>query len=133
MFEATMKPTAISILMYGRDANLMQTRQWVLQSRGYRVLVITHPAGIETTPLAPPIALLIFCHSISPEERAATLARATSRWPAIKHLVLDVEASRNPGGILGQLLHTMGGPQNLLAMVGKLVGQEVSIPDSRIY
>jgi hypothetical protein len=131
MFEATMKQTAISILMYGRDANLMQTRQWVLQSRGYRVLIITHPAGIETTPLAPPIALLVFCHSLSSEERAIALALATSRWPAIKHLVLDAESSRNPGGILGQLLHTMGGPQNLLAMVGKLVGQDASAPDSR--
>ena len=122
-----------SILIYGRDARLLETRKWVLQSRGYRVVTIPSLADIDLLPLAPPFALLILCHTLPAEEAEAATALASLRWPAIKALVMTIDKSRSPTGLLGQLLHTMGGPTNLLSQVGALVGHEASSPESHIY
>ena len=127
-----MNSNPISILIYGRIPSLLETRQWVLQSRGYRVLAITSLSAFRSVPPPSP-ALLILCHSLSSKEREAATALATSRWPTIKHLVLTADNSRNPSGILGQLLHTMGGPTNLLSMVGEIVGHGGSSSHSHTY
>jgi len=127
-----MNSNPTSILIYGRDPSLLETRQWVLQSRGYRVLAITNLSALRSVPPPSP-ALLILCHSLSSRECEAATALATFRWPAIKHLVLAADNSRNPSGILGQLLHTMGGPTNLLSMVGALVGHGGSSSHSHTY
>ncbi len=118
-----MKSNQTSILMYGHDEHLLATRKWVLQSRGYRVLTIERPSAIASIPELPAIKLLVLCHSLSPEESAAALALATSRWPDIQSLALVADVTRAPSGILGQLLHTMDGPAKLLSLVGELVGQ----------
>jgi hypothetical protein len=124
-----MKNSPISILIYGREAHLLETRKWVLQSRGYRVVTIPDLAGIDLLPLAPPFALLILCHSLPAKEAQAATALAARRWPGIKDLVMTVDKSRSPTGLLGQLLHTMGGPTNLLSQVGALVGHTASSPN----
>jgi hypothetical protein len=46
---------------------------------------------------------------------------------------MTIDKSRSPTGLLGQLLHTMGGPTNLLSQVGALLGHEASSPESHIY
>jgi hypothetical protein len=117
-----MKTSPISILLYGKDTHLLETRKWVLQSRGYRVTATLLLSDINLLPLAPPFALIILCHSLTTQEGQAAIALASSRWPAIKNLVMLVDKSRSPTGLLGQLLHTMGGPTNLLSQVSTLVG-----------
>jgi hypothetical protein len=127
-----MNSNPISVVIFGRNPQLLETRQWVLQSRGYRVFAISQISALRSVQSLSP-ALLILCHSLSSREREAATAFATSRWPAIKHLVLAADSSRNPSGILGQLLHTMGGPTNLLSMVGELVGHGGSSSHSHTY
>jgi hypothetical protein len=128
-----MKGPQISILLYGQDAHLLETRKWVLQSRGYRVLTVLQLSEIELLPLTPAFALLIRCHSLSDAEGEAATALASARWPAIKSLILTADKSRSPTGLLGQLLHTMGGPANLLAQVAELVGRGSAPAKSHIY
>jgi hypothetical protein len=117
-----MKGKQNSILMYGHKEHLLATRQWLLESRGYRVLTLTDLAGLAAIPQAPPIRLVLLCHSLSAEECAAATALAEARWPEIQSLVLDDDGTRVPSGLLGQLLHTLDGPAKLIAMVGKLIG-----------
>jgi hypothetical protein len=118
-----MKAKQPSILMYGHDEHLLETRQWVLESRGYRVVTMVHPSGFKVIPLMPPIRLLLLCHSLSPGECDAAIALASARWGGIKSLVLDADGTRAPSGILGQLLHTMEGPAKLISAVSKIVGR----------
>ena len=120
-----MKPDTISILLWGKDAQLLETRQWVLQSRGYRVTVIAKLSDIRALRQSPPFTLFILCHSLSPEEARAAFAVASFRWPGIKQLVLVADTTRSPTGLLGQLLHTMNGPGALLATVHQLVSDRI--------
>ena len=113
---------AVSILIYGHDEQLLETRQWVLQSRGSRILTITHPSGVMSIPRTPPIKLLLLCHSLSAEEGKAAIALGESRWPGIQILALEANVYRAPAGLLGQLLHTVDGPAKLISMVDELVG-----------
>jgi hypothetical protein len=123
-----MKESQASILMYGHDAYLLATRQWVLESRGYRVLALADLDGFAAIPQTPAIRLVLLCHSLSAEECEAAMSLARARWPEIQSLVLDVDGSRAPAGLLGQLLHTMDGPAKLIAMVGKLMGSAPQAP-----
>ena len=117
-----MKTNQNSILLFGHDEHLLVTRQWVLQSRGYRVLTISDLSQVSSIPATPPVKLLVLCHSLSPAEIALATVRATARWPEIQILQLTAEGGRVPSGILGQLLHTMDGPAKLVSLVDSLVG-----------
>jgi hypothetical protein len=123
-----MKHEPILILMFGHDQNLLETKQWVLQSRGYRVFLASSLSGITDVPRAKPISLLLLCNPLRPGEREAVIALATSRWPELQHLSLPAESRRAPNGILGQLLHTMDGSTALLARVNEIVRGE-NIPE----
>lgn len=120
-----MKANQNSILLFGHDDHLLVTRQWVLQSRGYRVLTLSNLSQLGSIPAEPPLKLLVLCHSLSPAEIALATARATARWPEIQTLQLIAEGGRVPSGILGQLLHTMEGPAKLVSLVEGLVGHAV--------
>ncbi|HEV2618640.1 MAG TPA: hypothetical protein VGU23_01730 [Acidobacteriaceae bacterium] len=117
-----MKVNPNSILLYGRDEQLLATRRWVLESRGYRVLTLLDLAGFAAIPQNPPIRLVLLCHSLSQDECEAAMVLAEARWPGIQSLTLDAEAGRSPSGLLGQLLHTMDGPAKLVETVAKLMG-----------
>jgi hypothetical protein len=118
-----MKTNQSSILIVGHDEHLLATRQWVLQSRGYRVLKTDRASKIASIPREPPVQLLLLCHSLSPLEKADAISLATARWPGIQTLSLAADSSRAPAGILGRLMHTVDGPAKLISMVDGLVGQ----------
>jgi hypothetical protein len=122
-----MKAKQTTILMYGHDEHLLETRQWVLQSRGYRVLTMLDPSAFASIPLVPSIPLLLLCHSLSPQECNVATALASTRWPEIQSLVLDADGGRAPSGLLGQLLHTMDGPAKLISLVNRIVGNGVPV------
>lgn len=117
-----MKKKQSPIVMLGHDEHLLATRQWVLQTRGYRVITASDASLLQTLPPQPPVGLLVLCQTLSPEERQQAETLAETRWPEIKCLTLPAEAGRAPNGLLGQLLHTMDGPAKLLSMVTELVG-----------
>ena len=121
-----MKTNQGSIVILGHEEHLNATRQWVLQTRGYRVLVIDDPSAIGLLPQNPAIQLLILCHSVSKPECETAIALATTRWPEVRSLMMVADRNRAPAGILGQLLHTMEGPAKLISMVSEIVGRDTS-------
>ena len=125
-----MKNEHVAVLIFGYDKCLLETRQWVLQTRGYRASIALGLAEIEAIPNTRRVDLLIVCNSVPDSERDAAVAIAESRWPGCRHLVLAADHGRMPTGILGQLLHTMDGPARLIALVGSALG-EPEHPESR--
>lgn len=126
-----MKKKQSPIVMLGHDEHLLATRQWVLQTRGYRVITATDASVLQTLPPLPPVGLLVLCQTFSPEERHEAEEVACMRWPKIKSLTLPAEEGRAPTGLLGQLLHTMDGPARLLSMVTELVGSSAELQGLR--
>jgi hypothetical protein len=125
-----MKANQTSILMYGHDEHLLVTRQWVLQSRGYRVLTRLDLAGFANIAVDPPIRLLLLCHTLSAGDCTEAIAAASERWPEVRSVVLEGGVGRTPSGLLGQLLHTMDGPARLVAVVSEMLGSDArsSVP-----
>lgn len=124
-------PAQISILMYGRDAHLLETRQVLLQTLGYRVLTINRLDELARIPQTPEIALIVLCRTLSAKERAEAAAQASSRWPNIKRLALIGRNSKDPREVLGRVRHALDG--RLLAMVSELAGYAGSSPCSHTY
>lgn len=128
-----MNATQISILMFGRDAHLLETSQWALQSRGYRVVTATNLAEFDSIPHIPPIDLLVLGHQLSPRECAVAAEHASTRWPGVKELILTRDCSSTPSRVLGKVRQTLDVPGGLLARVSELVGHVASSPCSHIY
>ena len=71
-----MKKNQSPIVMLGHDEHLLATRQWVLQTRGYRVITAANASILQTLPLTPPVQLLVLCHTTSVAERADAVERS---------------------------------------------------------
>ncbi len=115
-----MKATSPPILLFGPLDELLVTRKWVLESRGYRVIAVTRLSELPPVPKTPPARLLLFCGEVSARVREAAIAFALSRWPGIKCHVLAMDGCV-PTGILGRLMHTTDGPDRLVSLVSRLL------------
>ena len=120
-----MKHQPLTLLMFGHDEALMETRKWVLQSRGYRVVTVENLAGISAMSATTPVALILLCHTLSAAESETAVLLAHSRWPDAPHLALTEMSARAHGGILGQLLHSEDGPAKLISQVEDLVRPKI--------
>ena len=128
-----MENSQVSIVMYGRDAHLLETREWILKSLGYRVVTILCLAELDRIPLAPPVALLVLCHPLSFKECEDALAHASSRWHGIQKLDLMHEGSKSRTEIHSRLRQTLDVPAGLLTRVSNLVGYAGSSSYSHTY
>ena len=117
-----MKGTSPPILLFGHLDELLVTRKWVLESRGYRVAAITRLPELAAVPKVPVPRLFLFCGSVSPRVREAAMAFALSRWPGLHCHVLAADGSA-PNGLLGRLMHTTEGPDRLVALVAGLLDE----------
>ena len=129
-----MKSNQISVLIYGHDARLLESRKWVLQSCGYRALSVGTVAALSKVPLTPPIDLLVLCYTVTPSECESAIAHAKLRWPNVKELALvRHNAARDLAPVLGDLHRALDAPDPMLSMVGQLVGHSASSSCSHIY
>jgi hypothetical protein len=128
-----MNTTSISILMYGRDARILETSRWALQSRGYRVLTTSHLDEFASIPLTPSIDLIVLGHTLTPKESAEAFAQASARWPRIKRLALGHDHFNAPAGVLNKKTQHMSVPGRLLSTVSEMVGYAGSSSCSHIY
>lgn len=128
-----MDATHITVVLYGRDAHLLELRKWFLHSCGYRVFSAMNLADLDAIPLEPPIDLLALCHTLSPDECAAAAAHASSRWPNVKKLAMVHDGSKCLAEIRSEVFHPLNAPSHLLTMVSELVGHAGSSPHSHTY
>jgi len=129
-----MKSNQISVLIYGHDARLLESRKWVLQGCGYRALSVRNVSALNQVPLTPPIDLLVLCHGVSPEECESAIANAKLRWPNVKELALvRHNGARDLASVLGDVHKALDARDPMLSMVGQLVGHSTSSSYSHIY
>jgi len=121
-----MKP-AHTILLFGRQPDLLDTRRWVLESRGYGIAIANSLVEMASLPKDPPVRVVLLCHLLTPAERTAAAALAATRWPGSITRALT-QATRVPTGILGRLMHTCDGPTDLVSMVRTLLHEEPAAP-----
>jgi hypothetical protein len=76
-----------SILMYGRDARLLETQAWVLERAGHRGRTVSTFDDLEHLLSTEETDLLVLCHSLSMEECGRSIA-LTIPWPRTKSLIL---------------------------------------------
>jgi hypothetical protein len=131
--EGNMNTTQISILMYGRDAHILETSRWALQSRGYRVLTTSHLDEFDSIPLTPSIDLVVLGHTLSPKESAEAFAHASSRWPRIKRLALGHDPFGPSTEVYSKKTERMNVPVRLISSVSEMVGYVASSSCSHIY
>jgi hypothetical protein len=119
-------PSQASILLYGRDEQLLQSRQLLLQRGGYEVWVATGLAEIDVVSRLERIDLLILCHSLTLEECGRALAFGQSRWPFMKSLILSAVGSWSEAGELPQVFDTTLGPERLLSTLSRLLNDRTN-------
>lgn len=107
------------ILVYGREATLLQTRAWILEKAGHRVWPTMHK--LEANSLSEPIDLVVLCHTLSPEERRKALLTLATRWPEAKKLQLC--PSSGPAEKDVETFDIFEGPRGLLKKVNELLSR----------
>ncbi|MGI4831214.1 MAG: hypothetical protein ACRYFU_23965 [Janthinobacterium lividum] len=116
-------PSQISILLYGRDFQLLEIRQWVLERAGYRVVAVTELHEI-TQLLCKEISLFILCHTLSMEECGRALALFHTQWPQVQTINLIAGQMGCRPDYSSKLLDAREGPVKLLNAVAELVCSE---------
>ena len=102
------------ILIYGRDAHLLDTRRWLLEQAGYRVLSVS---GLSEAQQAVDDAkVLVLCHSLSRADCQAAVEMAKAVAPQMKVLTLTAgkPAYTEPS------MSAFDGPRRLIEELGKL-------------
>ena len=80
-------PTPASVLVFGRDSQLVHTRSLILEKAGFHVLTAFSLPDIQQ--LAEPcMDIIVLCHSLSILECADALAITRERWPRIQSIAL---------------------------------------------
>ena len=113
-----------SILVLGRDQRLLETRSWVLEQAGYRVVQATELAEAEALTKAEPVTVAVLCHTLSVEECRAALEALPRLRPRIQRLVMTASATDVTDGEQEAVLSAYDGPRRLLETVGRLASEQ---------
>jgi DNA-binding NtrC family response regulator len=109
-----------SILMFGRDIRLLETRAWVLETAGYKVRTVSSVEALDQVLASESIDLLVLCHSLSTEQCNQTLI-LTKDLPKVKILLLTTGERGCNSQIQEAIFDITNGPAPFLSTVGKLV------------
>ena len=115
-------PPASTILIYGHDRTLLDTRRWVLEKAGFQVFTVGKMENAAKIVADERIDLLLLCHTLTAEERRAALVAATAHRPGTKRLVM-MTTSQEVGleEIEGESVHIFAGAAALIAATRKLL------------
>ena len=110
-----------SILVFGRDARLLETRQWVLETAGFRVLVALEPCQLCELVVSQSWDLLLLCHSLSSAERQEAVATAKSAKPEMRYLIITAQTPIHTIGHLEATVSCFDGPMALIVAIRRLI------------
>lgn len=107
-----------SVLCYGHDTRLLETRGWVLAQAGFEVTNAFELHAVKEALANQPFDLLLLCHTLQPDESRAALDYLTLRALRTKRLLLAPAACDSflPYSYINK------GPAALIATVQHLTG-----------
>jgi len=93
-----MKSVKPSVLIYGYDVSLLETRSWVLGRNGFEVGKASHLREAEAVASARPIDLFLMCHTIPAQERRSAVAAIQAVRPQAKVMLVTTATHPVPEG-----------------------------------
>ena len=125
-----MQPTG-TVLIYGHDPLLLQTRRRILEQAGYTAWAAEVLDEVESIITTNAVELLIVCQTLSDEEGEAAITLAHQIRPEMKTLVMSLTRQRLLKTAHETPFNVSTGPRNLLDTVQKLMGKprENTIPE----
>ena len=115
-----------SILIYGRDAVLLETRRMILEGSGYSVTIALDLNVVQQTIHLQRIDLLLLCHSLSMDECARAIALSASN-PLMKNLILIAGDNGCRSQMASQVLDAMEGPARLVSTVKAIADSATTV------
>ena len=115
-------PKSPTILIYGSDRRLLETRQWVLEHQKCRVLTTFTLAEVTEVIRSQHIDLFILCHSLYRAESESALSVAHLLRPEMKNLIMTIEPTVWPELAQDTFLTAFVDPQTLIATAATLLG-----------
>jgi DNA-binding response OmpR family regulator len=119
-------PTDASILIFGRDRLLLQTREWLLKAANYRVLAAETLLDVGKISGDQRVDLIVICHTVPEEDGEQALATVSTRCPNVKCLVLAAE-NKPDHAPCAETLPIMSSPQTFISKVQNLVGGKTPV------
>ena len=110
-----------SILVYGRDWNLLQTRCWILERAGFRVTAAMDLREITRRLSAEEVDLIVLCHTLSLTEYQDALTAARFLKPRLKSLRMAPSNFACSVGPEDFTVNTFDGPGALVAAAKELL------------
>ena len=120
-----------SILVFGRDPSLLETRAWILEKTGAIVLSATSLSQVEKIAASRNIRLLVICHSVSPADCEELLAFVNSERPETEKLLMTANTPVCPLGQKERTVSAFSGPSVLLEAATAMLQTRSSSTESR--
>ncbi len=110
-------PTPASVLVFGRDYQLVHTRSLILEKAGFRVRTASSLPEIQQLLSEPTMDLMLLCHSLSPQECNEALLLTHQRWPHIQTIALVSGSSDCGSKYTDAVMEAIEGPAKLINTV----------------
>jgi DNA-binding NtrC family response regulator len=110
-------PTPASVLVFGRDYQLVHTRGMILEKAGFRVRTASSLPDIQQLLSEPAMDVMLLCHSLSTQECTEALALTHERWPSIQTIALVSGSSDCGSEAADAIMESTAGPAKLISAV----------------
>jgi DNA-binding NtrC family response regulator len=110
-----------SILIYGHDTVLLDTRRQILALWGYEVRTTRNKCGVEHALVQNDFRLLILCYTLTLSESSQSLAFARARQRKIKSLQLTAYDGQPAVALASSLFAVREGPERFVQCVDRLL------------
>ena len=110
-----------SILLFGGDARLVETRGWVFEKAGCRTNATLELSDVDRIASEEQIDLFVLCDSLIPRTRHQALELIDSKWPSAKRLVLTQGDASYEFSSIENTFPAIEGPRKLVATIHNLM------------
>jgi CheY-like chemotaxis protein len=110
-------PPPASVLVFGRDDQLIHTRSLILEKAGFRVRTASSLPDLHQLLAEPAMDVLLLCHSLSTAECDAALTMTQDRWPKIQTISMLSGSSGCAAEPTDAVMNAADGPAKLIQEV----------------
>jgi DNA-binding response OmpR family regulator len=110
-------PTPASVLVFGRDHQLVHTRSLILEKAGFHVRTAASLPDIQQLLSQPSMDVMLLCHSLSRQECDEALIMTQERWPLIQTIALVSGSSDCGSSSADAVMEASDGPAKLISAV----------------